>query len=40
MQTQNLNEQFILKLLAMSGFLLMGVVLSWQLPNIILAIKA
>lgn len=36
MQTQNV----ILKLLTMAGFLLILLVLSWQLPSIILAIKA
>lgn len=40
MQTQNLSEHFVFKLLLTSGLLLMGIVLSWQLPNIILAIKA
>lgn len=40
MQTQNLTEKFILKLLFGVGFLLILLVLSWQLPDIILAIKA
>ncbi len=40
MQTQNLNEKFILKVLYVAGSLLILMVLSWRLADIILAIKA